>query len=55
MEIYNLARKNDTRGKVEPLPMKCPPHIWVTTYDRVTVDPCGRICSKCGTIEGRLE
>lgn len=40
-------------GKVVPLPVKCPPHMWEPTYD-AEGNIIGRICLKCGTVEGRL-
>lgn len=41
-------------AKIIPLPTKCPPHIWVPTYD-AEGDIIGRICTKCGAREGRTE
>lgn len=48
-----MAKRKNDDDNVTPLPLRCPPHMWEFTTD-AEGEIIGRICLKCGTIEGRL-
>lgn len=41
-------------ARIIQLGAKCPPHTWSVAYD-AEGEIIGRICLKCGTVEGRME
>lgn len=48
-----MGKRSNDDDNVIPLPVKCPPHMWEPTYD-AEGEIIGRICIKCGAVEGRL-
>lgn len=55
IEDVNIVRSTIGRNRVregKSLMASCS-HDWITTFD-AEGDIIGRVCSKCGTIEGRL-